>query len=423
MALDAALAALAQGFRVNLDSSGAPNRQFVAQLVPPADSVDERGLLSVIDLVTTTQITPASLDLRWRTKDVRFLNTDITDALVAGGLPVSELLNLNIGSVTTGPTSPPGVPGLLGLISGTVPLPIDVTAPTTFPVSIDVRWRVLDEQGATVDGVRWDLGGTPPVSGTGGDIAPPLGRALSALTLVFDLLFGELTGSSLPLARRKLQAAIRLQAVGVSTGWIDLPPVDLQLPVIPVPTVALFCQNKNFGSNKLVVVPASSPLGESAVRGALETLSNTLAPLRSTFSFLGLFLDSAATVASALQSGNIAFRKADQFGNLNNIDLESGLINDTEAEDELSSMILIGPPRRRIECFNARNFGTSEGQLNLTTGTELIALIADLHSASPADNPTGSAGIPHAPSGSRFPFHSITGFGDEFSSLRFSWAP
>lgn len=266
MALDAALTALAQGFRVNLDSSSAPNRRFVARLVPPADSVDERGLLSVVDLVTTTQIMPASLDLSWRTKDVRFLNTDITDALVTGGLPVSELLSLNIGSVTTGPTSPPGVPGLLGLISGSVPLPIDVTSQTSFPVSIDVRWRVLDDNGATVDAVQWNLGGTPPVSGSGGDIAPPLGHALGALTLVFDLLFGELTGASLPMARRRLQAAIRLQAVDVSTGWIELPPGDLQLPVIPVPTVAIFCQNKNFGSNKLVVVPASSPLGESAVR-------------------------------------------------------------------------------------------------------------------------------------------------------------
>lgn len=123
--------------------------------------------------------------------------------------------------------------------------------------------------------------------------------------------------------------------------------------------------------------------------------------MRSTFSFLGLFLDSAATVAGALQSGNIAFRKADQIGNLNDIDLESGLINDTEAEDELSSMILIGPPRRRIECFNARKFSTSEGQLDLTAGTELIALVADLHSASPADSPPGSAGVRERERGDR----------------------
>ena len=86
-------------------------------------------------------------------------------------------------------------------------------------------------------------------------------------------------------------------------------------------------------------------------------------------------------------------------------------------------MILIGPPRRRIECFNARNFSSAEGQFNLSTGTELIALVADLHSASPADNPPGSASVPHAPSGSRFLLHSITTFGDEFSSLRFAWAP
>lgn len=425
MALDAALTTLAQGFRIDLDSSGAASRRFVAQLAPPAGSTDEKGLLSVTDLVTSTQITPAPLDLTWRVKDVRFVNTDITSAAVTGGMPVTDLLTVNIASVTNGATSPPGVPGLLGALAGTLPLPIDVTAPQTFAVTADVRWKVLDEHGATLDAVQWSLAGSPPLSGSGGDVAPPLGRALDALTLVFDLVFTELTGAGSPTVHRILQASLRLQAGGASSGWIDLPSVPLDLPAIPVPTIAIFCQDTNFGSNKLIVVPASSPLDRDAVSGALDTLNSTLSPLRSTFSFLGLFLDSMTTVSDALESGHVVFRKANEIGNLNDIDLESGFFNDTEAEDELSSMILIGPPHRRIECFNARNFSTSEGQMNLTVGIELIALVANLHNASPSSQPDGRVSVPFTPHGSRWdgldPWSDITSFGDEFSSVRFSW--
>jgi hypothetical protein len=423
MALDSVLTTLAEGFRINLDSSGAANRLFTASLLPPPGSLDDKGLLSVTDLVTSTQITPAPLDLSWRSKDVRFLNTDITDGNVLGGLPINDLLALNVGTVTSGATSPPGVPGLLGLLSGTIPLPIEVTSPTTFAVTVDVRWRVRDANGQPVDGVSWSLGGTSPVSGTGSDIAPPFGSALALLTLTFDLIFAELTSNVVPLAQRRLEASVRLQAAGVSTGWIDLPPVDLQLPVIPVPTVAIFCQDSNFRSHKLVVIPASSPLDQGTVQAAVQTLHDTLAPLESTFSFLGIFLGAAGTVADLLADTSLAFRKADQLSNLNDIDLASGFFNDTEAEDELSSMILLGPPHRRIQGFNARDFSTSEGEIDVTVGPELIVQIASLHSNSPASDPAGRVNVPFAPTGSRFLFHDITSFGDELSSLRFAWEP
>ena len=93
MALESVLTTLAEGFRIALDSSGAADRRFVASLLPPPGSADGKGL-SVTDLVTSTQITPAPIDVAWRTKDVRFANTDITDAAILGGLPINELLAL-----------------------------------------------------------------------------------------------------------------------------------------------------------------------------------------------------------------------------------------------------------------------------------------------------------------------------------------
>lgn len=419
MALDAVLTTLADGFRINLDSSGAAGGLFVASLLPPAGSTDDTGLVTVTDLVTSIQITPAPVDLGWRTKDVRFQNTDITDAAILGGLPINDLLALNVGSVTTGATSPPGVPGLIGALAGTIPLPIEVTAPATFPVTVDVRWRVRDANGQTVAEVSWSLAGTPAVSGTGGDIAPPFGRAMDALTLAFDLFFAELVSGALPVVHRGLEASVRLQAAGVTTGWIDLPPVDLAVPAILVPTIALFFQDTNFQSHTLVVVPASSPLDQNTVENAVGTLRDTLAPLQATFSFLGAFLGAADTVANLLNSGSITFRKADQIANLSDIDIGGGIFD--TAEDELSSVILVGPPHRRVQGFNGRDFGTSEGEIDFTVGIELIVQVANLHSASPASDPPGHVNVPFPPGGSRFLFHDITTFGDELSSLRFAW--
>lgn len=424
MALDTALTTLAQGFQLNLNVSDAANRHFVAELAPPAGSLSEKGLLEVTDLVTTTEAVPAPIDLNLRAKNVRFLNTDITDAQIVGGLPINDLLAINVAGVTTGPTSPPGVPGLVALLTGTIPLPLDVTHPENFQVRADARWRVT-EGSHTVADVSWTVGGTSPVSGTGGDIAPPVGRGLDPLDLVFDLAFTELVGGDPPTVSRQLHASLQLVAGSVSSGWIDLPTVDLTLPAIPVPTVVIYCQDKVFESNKLVVVPANSPLDEETLEPALTTLRDTLGPLRSTASFLGLFLDEFETVANLIRSGNLHFRKTNEIDNLNDIDLESGFFNDTEAEDELSSLIFVGPPGRRIENFNARDFSTSEGQMDVTLRHELIALLPDTHSASPSSDPPGCVAVPFAPHGSRWdgvdPWDDITSFGDQFSSVRFSW--
>lgn len=426
MALDTALTALAQGFQIGLDTSGAANRTFVAKLVPPVGALDDKGLLQVIDLVTETEVVNAPIELSLITKNVRFLNTDITSSQIVGGLPINDLLAINVGNVTTGATNPPGVPGLVGMLTGTLPLPIDVTHPETFQVRADVRWRVA-EGSHTVSDVSWTVGGAAPVSGTGGDILPPSGRGLDPLDLVFDLAFTELVGGEAPLVHRTLHAAVQLTAGPVSSGWIDLPPVPLDLPAIPVPTLVIYCQDKNLRSNKLVVVPASSPLDEGTIETALTELRDVLTPLRATSSFLGLFLDEFDTVADLIRSGNLHFRKTNEIANLNDIDLESGFFNDTEAEDELSSLVFVGPPGRRIENFNDRDFSTSQGQMDVTLRRELIAVLRDTHSASPVSEPAGCVTVPFAPHGSHWdgidPWSDITSFGDQLSSMRFSWEP
>lgn len=407
---------LAQSFGV-LTTAGATAREFTLQLIPPAGS--ERGL-NVIEEVTRSEIVDAAVDLTWRTKDVRFLTPDITNAVVNGGMPISDLLTLNIGNVTNGPPSPPGVPGLLGLLAGTIPIVNEVTQQVTHTVNVEVRWRVRDESAAIVSDVDWKVGaGGAGLQGSGGEINPALGHALEALSLVFPVIFVELTSNPTPIAKRSIVASVRLSAGGVSTGFVDLPPVDVVLPVVPVPTILMLFQHGNFGGISLIVVPASSPLGQAEISGALETLRTAIDPFDDALTVLSFVVGEVSTVQGILASAKIVFRKADELKNLNDIDLEGGLVNDTEAEDQLSSLIFFGPPRRQVQCFNARNFSASEGQMNVTIGAELIVEVPNLHSNSPASTPAGKVSVPRAPTGTRGFFHDITTFGDELSSLRF----
>lgn len=413
---------LAQSFTVAL-AAGATAREFTATLVPPPGG--ERGL-TVVEEVTRSEVVDGAVDLSWRTKDVRFVNTDILDPNVTGGMPISDLLTLNIGNVTNGPTSPPGVPGVLGLLSGTVPVVSEVTQTLTHAVTVEVRWRVRDESNAVVSDVEWTVGGGGPgLEGTGGQINPPVANALNPLNMVFPVIFVELTGAPTPVARRSIQASVRLSAGSVSTGFVDLPPLDVMLPVIPVPTLLLLFQHKNFEGIVLAVVPAGSPLTQGTISAALDTLKAAIDPIDDVLTVLSFVFGEIDTVKGILASAKIVFRKADEIDNLDDIDLESGLINDTEAEDELSSLILFGPPRRQARCFNAQDFSDSEGQMNVTVGAELIVEVADLHTGSPASMPPGRVSVPRTPTGTRWdgldPWHDITGFGDEFSSIRFGF--
>src|SRR5438477_10886523 len=107
-----ALATLAASFDVNV-LPGASSREFTAQLIPPSSAVNRDGSLSIDDVETITQLVDSAIDLSWLTKDVRFVDPDIAHSDVVGGIPVKDLLTVNIGSATYGPTQPPGVPGLL----------------------------------------------------------------------------------------------------------------------------------------------------------------------------------------------------------------------------------------------------------------------------------------------------------------------
>lgn len=348
--------------------------------------------------LTATDILRAPVDLTFLAKNIRY-----GDATLEPNLEPSHVNSEVLGGLPIVGTS--GVPSLLGQIEGTIPIPVQVG------VRVDVRWSVRDDRGEELT--------------EGDQFVAPDGLESLAATLSFAVNTVELTTSDpVPApALRQIHAEVKLTAGGTETGFIPLPSVPVFVPSIPIPTVLAMFLHTNFQRGAvLVVVPASSPLRSiDETRTLLDTLRGQVARLTSFANFVA-FLTGLDQLRSALAAQpHVQFRVADAIRNLNNItlvhDSTSVLgvgLNDTEAEDELSSMVLIGPESRRVELFVARNLDDDEGQLNVAVGPELFAMIRSLHARNPSTTPEGRSQVVRASDESTF--------GDELSSLRFSFA-
>jgi hypothetical protein len=91
-----------------------------------------------------------------------------------------------------------------------------------------------------------------------------------------------------------------------------------------------------------------------------------------------------------------------------------------EAEDEFSAIFLIGPNGRKVEAYNARDFQSWEGQMNVAVGPEFAVAIADLGSKVPSSDPAGRVEVVKDPGvGGFWPFNYERTFHNEISSVRF----
>lgn len=435
-----ALNGLASGFTLsNVTPGGSPPTQFQVQLVPPGGLGREGGLSIEVE-ETVAQLTDADITATWVAKAVRFADFDppaisggsVDGGTVIGGAPIADPKVLALPTTftslvdpfTEGDATKPGVPGVLGGLTGTFQVPMEVTQSVALTVAVDVQWHIRDEHGNPIVDAQWHVGsssgsGDPPIlSGT---------DALSALTLTLTAGFVDLTVPPAPDVQRTVSASIRLTAGTTSTDWIGVPPLTLTVPAIGVPAVLLLFQDSLERNNMLIVLPSDSPVEDPVkenLKNALDTLNNTLGTLGTAVGVAAFFVSNLSAIKDAIdQAPHTAFQKTDRIDNLNDIDLESGFWNDTEAEDELSSLIFVGPPRRMAKCFNARDRSDSEGEMDVTVGGELLVLVDNLHSNNPASRPAGRVSVPKAPTGSRDLWtHDITTFGDELSSLELTWS-
>ena len=406
-----ALQALANAFQLVLGGGPEiqPGQPISAEPVPP-----ETGL-------TATDFISAPVDLTFIAKNVRFAKPDLADQEIEGGVPfvvpaasavdaVSDL-----GAPISGDDAVTGLPGVVGRLSGNIPLPVQV------PVTLRrVEWNVRDAQGG-------------PLS-PGVDFLAPTGLDTLNVSFVFpppeivELTLPPQEASPVP---RHIGATVTL-AVGAEEVPVELPGLDVSVLPLQVPSVLALFRHRHFApvgdlgapGYVMFLVPSNAQLrtagalldGLSGLGQAAELLS--LLPPPAVLPDLALaelapVLRELADAVDSHPSANIQVRAADEVEDLSDITMvTSGLINVT-ANQSSSSLVLVGPPSRMVECFNAKGFTARRGQLDIIARSALGAVIRVLGAREPECDP-GEARVEEGP---------LVTFGNALSSIRFAVAP
>jgi hypothetical protein len=265
-----------------------------------------------------------------------------------------------------------------------------------------VTWEVIDN-----DGTDWLASGdVVPVGGLGG----------TSVTLLFLPEIVELRNHDDPgVSARTVRARVNMIHGNSVVGSVNLTAL-VRVPKLAMPTMLALYRDRHYTGPMLVAMPrqtAVTNVGE--LRTTVHALASRLAGYGGTR--LGFVHAALAHLDSRLstQSG-IAFRIGD-VTDLNDVTLASGTVNDTEAEDELSSLALFGRPGRKADLFNDKRFKQGEGAFTLETGPQLMAGVRDLHTNSPSSEPAGSkVSVTKYPPGG---YWNPDTFGDELSSIRF----
>lgn len=291
--------------------------------------------------------------------------------------------------------------------------PTETVLRTAIPVKLEVTWGVED-----VDGTP--LGPDQAVTHAG-----VTQKALQTAVMVLPDFVELRRDQVLTTKTRYVTATARLTVTITSpTGGdprdvsADVPLLrhPITVPSIPVPTAAFFFHDDNLGVRDgelasghqflLIVVPADSAIvGISALRDACDTLrrlSSTASQLVQLAGFVGVGLPSLTGLGLGLDAvigalnlhritGDVGVSvvSGDKISNLNDIDMILGgfLENDIEAEDEISSLVLLGPPGRRLKVFRDRDL-SGRGMI-LTSSDLCITIVRSLAGIPPVTEPPG----------------------------------
>jgi hypothetical protein len=364
--------------------------------------------------VEIAEVVRGAVDMTFITKDVRF----------AGAEPEAALTPAELGNAITGGQplggviAPSGVNGLLGQLTGSIPM----LSKTQVPVQLEVDWSVQKEDGTQLDRQEWNIAKGvpfgPEVRGT--EIAVAFKPAVDELT----------TTNPVPApVRRQLVATVTLKALGQSSGPVKLPPVPVLIPTLLIPKLIAAFRHAEFQPKAgdddgfvFLMVPGASPLRSvDQLKTTLATLQETLTTLKSFADFAAFLLRLDSLVSGLTASPYFAFAAQDAVPVLNDTTVIQNnlLTNDIELEDEISSMIFIGPPKHRVHWFCEDNYLTENGDFSLTVGPQLFTLIRTLDKAVPVSDPekggepaTPLVTVHHPPSGSDT-------FNDFLSSVKF----
>jgi len=415
------------------------------------------GPLQVPDTTPIRSVTDGTVDLALVLKNVRFTTADITDLSTVGGMPIQLFAT----QLLDGSPATAGIPGLLGSLKGKVPVVVDSVG-SALAVQVQVRVTVRDNHDQLDPYLNWSFGTGAAGVGGEGTSTPSTTVPTAALQWRLPLpdspfvgAFSELktdliNGLPAQLADRRITVEVNLSAAGVSTGWIALPPLPslppaqppatIAIPAIPIPTLVAFFDDVGFNTTQgqngtLILLPDDSPLTpvggttdplQGLLSTALQTLRelvnglvtnatgtggfnpfNPLAPLAS------IIEDLVNDLTNGDRATQIHFVKASTVPNFND---GAFLIHGSDnANDRISSMLVLGPMGLTVHCYNNWNFDASAGAFDVRVGVEMAVGVPSLPS-NPPSIPLGDLTVTvpstagqHAPSSS---------FNDSLSSVQ-----
>jgi len=315
-------------------------------------------------------------------------------------LPIPTIMN------TVSPIPPEndlaaGTPGVFGLLTGAVPIPIQV------PVSVEVKWKVKKNDAEIQPGQGY---------------LAPKGLSSPILELVFlALKIEELDASFSPAPDHyTISATVTVKALGLSSGPVEvpdpkanppLPPITLDIPaILGIPTVLALFRHSNYAvksgddlGSALLVVPNNAALkSANDLVPVLDTLRETITRLQSfkqeTVSTLDLatFLLGLGTLIDAVndqpqfqlavakfepvKKDDVVVREAHGIPNLDQIIFsESGwrvfpprMGGKDDAADEASAVILISVGGNGVKLWGDPSFSDQGDSLGDHLSLELF---------------------------------------------------
>lgn len=264
--------------------------------------------------------------------------------------------------------------------------------------------------------VRWsvhDAGGTPLEPGAGFVAARGLAQPRADLVLRPEVV--EHPGDPAATLSRTIRATVTLTAPGQRGEPVSVTRVleaTVHVLPLPVPTLLALFRHPDFAyrhadeavaGTALLIAPAgTSPADLAALRAALAGLRAAVRALSgfARFATLGSRLERLVGALREYPDERLRYIRADALDSL----------ADTGADDDLSSMVLLGPADRSARCFIHRDRVEAGGRMDVTVQDDHIVLIPSLHAKSPATEPGGRTVIVVEPDGGQT-------FGDELSSL------
>ena len=411
---------LASRFTVTTGTATSPLERVIL-LQPPADLLDVEGLaLSITELQNVLVELPINVDLAFLGKWVRTLTPDFPADPAAenpiGGMPIVEQIlgttglttNLPPATLMTGEQTKPGVPEVLGRIKGTITPTVEKLREVLKrqPVAVWIEWKITDDSTGQPPADIW-MTESPGPAPAPDDTSGFLSRGFlfvwpRSLRVRLPAYFSELTSDAPEVLRVTLSVRIRLRVDlptgAIETTWISLPPLKLPIPTVPVPTILVLCEHKDFGGRKLVLVPDNSLIGAAAgvvgattINTALGRTTSALQTLTTAVEFVNFVagLVPGASVASSVLTSLAASPSTiiARHSQVPDLTAPEYVFHDGwwpfSADNMPSSMICVGRPGTVFRLHHHSNFDTSITPLEITLDHRMGCAIRLLNELDP----------------------------------------